>query len=169
MFGSWIKTRLEAARRKDARLQIEDYLSRLDELTDAQRGALAAVTALIRANMEADGIITPGLFTKENIRALSKPILLHKKLSTASFNFVTSGRVLEATATSVWVHSLWCFLYPELEPLGLKIWAHIERGLPYMDEAWVEIEKRSKRKVPEEVRASAYHFPPGLDPRKEPQ
>ena len=59
--------------------------------------------------------------------------------------------------------------YPELEPLGVRIWAHIERGLPHMDEAWAAIEQRSKRKVPPEVRASAHHFPPGLDPRQEHQ
>ena len=159
MFNWFSSETKEERQLKAARRDIADFLVTLEEKSDLNLGGLAAVAGAIRVNMEDDGVIPAGIFCAERLTDEKTVTLLQGKLSSASFEFQRGGRGLEVAAIQVWFHTSQCLHYPELRGEGCRIWQHVARGFPHLEEAWKALRQRTGKPVSDRAKEAARWVP----------
>lgn len=147
-----------------ARVEIEEYIAELASVDDNQRGGIGVVAAVIRTNMEDDGVIPPGFFDIDAIGRHDPDKTFQWKLYKAVFEFRKAGRWMDVSGTMVWLYTVQCLHEPELRPLGRALWREIARGFPHMDTALKVLALRTGKPVEERIEAICTEIPHGLEP-----
>ncbi len=141
---------------KKQRKEMQGFVDLLRGM-DGDEIAVAVVFAThTRHIMEKQGhnVLDPILYFATN------PSFTHS-MSVETIQLQKQGRLQEAAAMMIWVHSFRAATSPELRLLGREMWKHLERGFPYVDKAAETVGEMTGFRLNIE---GAKSFPVGLTP-----
>ena len=122
---------------KQQRKELNQFLSVLHSMTDAEMAELVAMTAHVRHGFEQAGNNVLDPFTLW----LKKPDVLLAIIKLVE-DFQSKNNHAGAAAVMVWAHSIRAVSRSALLPLGQQMWQQLARGFDGVSEAKDEIKKR---------------------------
>lgn len=138
------------------RAEVSAFIANLRAMDGEEIGALVVLATDARHNLEALGhqVSDPIVYFSRNpafISTLNSSIRELQKL----------GKLQEAAALMVWLHTMRAGARLELRQLGRDLWREMARGFPYVGTSVAEVELLLGRKL--QV-GDALSFPKGLTP-----
>jgi len=164
MIGDWFSGLMQEQARKSGAREVRRFVGGLRRMADRDLGVIVGIAAVVRVNMENEGILTPGLFAADAPPDSQRLGLLQLRLNHVAKQFLKMRQPADATGVMVWSYSLRCLNVPGLDSLGREMWAELARGFPHVEEALDEGEERNGRPFDRRVWEEWRRFPPGLEP-----
>jgi hypothetical protein len=136
--------------------EISSFTAQLSQMDSAEIGVVVALTTDTRNRLEDAGFL------------LSDPIVAYtinpetpSSLSGMIKTLQAEGRLQEAAAVMVWLHTSRVGARLELRPLARQMWGQLERGFPHAEDASMSLMRVFFRPI----RIDGYdQFPKGLSP-----
>ncbi|MGR6617549.1 hypothetical protein ACU6QK_15110 [Pseudomonas rhodesiae] len=136
--------------------EISSFTAQLSQMDSAEIGVVVALTTDTRNRLEDAGFL------------LSDPIVAYtinpetpSSLSGMVKTLQAEGRLQEAAAVMVWLHTSRVGARLELRPLARQMWGQLERGFPHAEDASMSLMRVFFRPI----RIDGYdQFPKGLSP-----
>lgn len=126
----WFTRKFDSWASKKQRTEMADFIARLRSMDSSEIGHVVACATHLRHQLEAEGHIPIDPINYVAINPMF-PLLL----SRTTIGFQKQGRLQDAAALMVWLHTARAGVRLELRFLGRELWKELERGFPYVEEA----------------------------------
>jgi len=147
MIGNWLKRKVQLAVVKNAREDLERFVSSLRGATGEELGFLVANATIIRLRLLAAGEIPP-----RSLDSVSGPgdgiSFVQLKISNLVRTFQKMNQLSDAAATMVWLHTIGALGTPEIRELGREMWDQLSRGFSHTESALDGIEALTQEELP---------------------
>lgn len=164
MIGQWFSGLIGEQARRSGTHEVRRFIDGLRRTADRDLGVIVGIAAVVRVNMENEGVLPEGLFAREALPSAQQLGLLQMRLNHVAKQFLRMRQAADATGVMVWSYSLRCLNVPGLDALGREMWAELTRGFPHVEEALDEGEERNGRRFDRRVWEEWHRIPPGLEP-----
>jgi hypothetical protein len=126
----WLSNKINKWSSDKQREELASFVDNLRAMDAPEIGYVLAIATHIRHGMEGDGhnIMDPIVYTAQNpgfALFLSRMIIEAQK----------QGRTQEAAGLMIWLHTARAGIRLELRSFGREMWAQLERGFPYVQQA----------------------------------
>lgn len=136
--------------------EISSFTAQLSQMDSAEIGVVVALTADTRNRLEDAGFLLSDPIVAYTINP-ETPSALSGMIKTLQ----AEGRLQEAAAVMVWLHTSRVGARLELRPLARQMWGQLERGFPHAEDASMSLMRVFFRPI----RIDGYdQFPKGLSP-----
>lgn len=126
----WLSNKINAWSSGKQREELSGFIENLRAMDASEIGFVLAIATHIRHEMESDGhhIMDPIVYTVQNP---GFALFLSRLIAEAQ----KQGRLPEAAALMIWLHTACAGIRLELRSLGRELWAQLERGFPFVQQA----------------------------------
>jgi len=136
--------------------EISSFTAQLSQMDSAEIGVVVALTTDTRNRLEDAGFLLSDPIVAYTINP-ETPSALSGMIKTLQ----AEGRLQEAAAVMVWLHTSRVGARLELRPLARQMWGQLERGFPHAEDASMSLLRVFFRPI----RIDGYdQFPKGLSP-----
>jgi hypothetical protein len=136
MIGNWFKRRTQIKIANAAEEDIRRIISVLKGMSFEERGAIVAFSTMVRLQLEANGIMSKGIFdTLEPQKSQEYGAAVHA-LADGIRTCQSNGDEHVAGGFMTWHQSLRAIGIPEITYLGQEMWREIKQGFPYAESQW---------------------------------
>lgn len=136
--------------------EISSFTAQLSQMDSDEIGLVVALAADTRNRLEDAGFLLSDPIAANTVEP-ETPSALNEMIRTLQ----AEGRLQEAAALMVWLHTSRVGARLELRPLARQMWAQLERGFPHVEEASMTLMRVFFRSI----RLNGYdEFPKGLSP-----
>lgn len=136
--------------------EISSFTAQLRQMDADEIGMVVALATDARNRLEETGFILSDPIGAHTLKP-ETPAALHGMI----LNLQAEGRLQEAAAIMVWLHTARVGARLELRPLAREMWRQLERGFPHAQEA----SRSLMRTLFRSIRLDGYdQFPKGLSP-----
>lgn len=136
--------------------EISSFTAQLSQMDSAEIGVVVALATDTRNRLEDAGFLLSDPIVAYTVDP-ETPSTLNEMIRTLQ----AEGRIQEAAAVMVWLHTSRVGARLELRPLARQMWGQLERGFPHAEDASMSLMRVFFRSI----RIDGYdQFPTGLSP-----
>ena len=147
-----------------SRKAVQDYINGLRQMTDQDLGVILVVSTVIRINMENEGYLPKGLYSDQTLPTATELGRYQMDLNKLVRDFNKMRQHTDAVGTLLISYSLRCLNVPEVRDLGRDMWAEMQRGLAFGEDALKQGEEEKGEAFPKRAWQEWRQIPVGLEP-----
>ncbi|MBT3307091.1 MAG: hypothetical protein HN377_11505 [Alphaproteobacteria bacterium] len=163
MLKDWLFGKIQTRALDTSTREVQKFVTALKNMGDKDLGTIVAVATVLRVNFETHNVLALDVFGDSDLPSSETLGRYQLEINRLSRQFRKMGLASDAAAAMVWSYTLRCLNVPELRPLGLEMWAELQRGFPHVEEALLIGEEKKDEKFPDRVWAEWAMVPVGFE------